>query len=179
MTRRILPPIALSTALLACALTFSCSPTSDSAPASGLGTMPVTYPDNTTIRAEVALNVLDQARGLMFRDELPPDSGMLFVFMEEAERSFWMYRTRIPLDILWLNANHEIVEISANTPPCREASRDDCPNYGGNAPAQFVLEIAAGQADAHGLKIGDRLRFEPSFSPLRSHSIAARGGAGC
>jgi len=121
--------------------------------------MPVTYPDGATIRAEVALNVLDQARGLMFRDELPPQAGMLFVFMDEAERSFWMYRTRIPLDILWLNANREIVEISANTPPCPESSRDACPSYGGNAPAQFVLEIAAGQAAAHGLKLGDRLRF--------------------
>lgn len=121
--------------------------------------MQVTYPDGTTIRAEVALNIMDQARGLMFRDELSPDAGMLFVFMDEAERSFWMYRTKIPLDILWMNASHAIVEISANTPPCPEESRDACPSYGGNAPAQFVLEIAAGQAAAHGLKVGDRLRF--------------------
>jgi uncharacterized membrane protein (UPF0127 family) len=121
--------------------------------------MQVTYPDGATIRAEVALNVLDQARGLMFRDELPPEAGMLFVFMDEAERSFWMYRTKIPLDIVWMNAKHEIVEISANTPPCPEQMRDACPSYGGNASAQFVLEIAAGQAAAHGLKLGDRLRF--------------------
>jgi hypothetical protein len=121
--------------------------------------MPVTYPDGTIIRAEVALNVLDQARGLMFRTELPPNAGMLFVFMDEAERSFWMYRTKIPLDILWLNANHQIVEISADTPPCPGESRDDCPSFGGNVPALFVLEIAAGQAAAHGLKVGDRLSF--------------------
>jgi uncharacterized membrane protein (UPF0127 family) len=150
----------LSPALLACAVLLSCSrPAAETAPASGLGTMPVTYPDGTVIRAEVALNVLDQARGLMFREALSPDAGMLFVFMEEAERSFWMYRTKIPLDILWMNASREIVEVSADTPPCPESSRDQCPSYGGNAPAQFVLEIGAGQAAAHGLKVGDRLRF--------------------
>ena len=159
-------PIALSkaaglVAVIAFGATLSCtSPAQeDATPASGLSTMPVTYPDGTAIRAEVALNILDQARGLMYRDVLPPDKGMLFVFMEEAERSFWMYHTKIPLDILWLNANHEIVEISANTPPCPADRRDDCPNYGGNAYAQFVLEIAAGQAAAHNLKLGDRLRF--------------------
>jgi hypothetical protein len=148
-------------AALACLAAFSCSSPAqeDSASASGLATMPVTYPDGTTIRAEVALNILDQARGLMFREGLPADKGMLFVFMDEAERSFWMYRTKIPLDILWLNANHEIVEISADTPPCPAERRDDCPNYGGNAYAQYVLEIAAGQAAAHNLKVGDRLRF--------------------
>lgn len=121
--------------------------------------MPVTYPDGTTIRAEMAINVLDQSRGLMFREELPPNAGMIFVFMDQAERSFWMYRTKIPLDIIWMNSKHEIVEISANTPPCPGAVRDDCPSYGGNTPSQYVLEIAAGQAAAHGLKIGDRLDF--------------------
>ena len=121
--------------------------------------MQVTYPNGTTIRAEVAMNILDQARGLMFRDELPPEAGMLFVFLEEAERSFWMHRTKIPLDIIWMNADREIVEISADTPPCPGEVRDGCPSYGGNVPAQFVLEVAAGQAAAHGLKLGDRLRF--------------------
>ena len=121
--------------------------------------MQVSFPDGATIRAEVAMNILDQARGLMFREELLPGAGMLFVFLEEGERSFWMHRTKIPLDIIWLNANREIVEISADTPPCPSETRDDCPNYGGHAPAQFVLEIAAGQAAAHGLKLGDRLQF--------------------
>jgi uncharacterized membrane protein (UPF0127 family) len=150
----------VSAVLLVCAMALSCSsPAEESFAPSGLGTMQVTYPDGTTIRAEVALNIIDQARGLMFREELPPNAGMLFVFMEEAERSFWMYHTKIPLDILWMNANLEIVEISADTPPCTGERRDDCPSYGGNASAQFVLEIAAGQVAAHGLKIGDRLRF--------------------
>jgi uncharacterized membrane protein (UPF0127 family) len=160
MIRPIASLCAVSEVFLICAVLLSCSrPAAETRPISGLGTMPVTYPNGTTIRAEVALNILDQARGLMFREELRPDAGMLFVFMEEAERSFWMYRTKIPLDILWMNANHEIVEISANTPPCPESSRDACPSYGGNAPAQFVLEIGAGQAAAHGLTVGDRLRF--------------------
>ena len=116
----------------------------------------------TGVRAfsvEMAVTPDQLSRGLMFRTELPPTAGMLFVFMDEAERSFWMYRTKIPLDILWLNANHQIVEISADTPPCPGESRDDCPSFGGNVPSQFVLEIGAGQAAAHGLKVGDRLNF--------------------
>jgi uncharacterized protein len=150
----------LIAALVLCGALFSCSGTGrESGPSSGLGTMPVAYPDGTKVRAEVALNVLDQSRGLMFREKLAPDAGMLFVFMQEAERKFWMYRTKIPLDIVWMNADHQIVEISADTPPCPGELHDDCPNFGGNAPAQFVLEIAAGQAAAHNLKIGDRLNF--------------------
>ncbi len=153
-------PKALLAAGLLCAASFSCSkPPAESGSASGLGTMQVTYPNGKAIRAEVAVNILDQARGLMFREKLDTDAGMLFVFMQEAERSFWMFRTKIPLDILWLNAKHEIVEIAADTPPCPAQLRDNCPTVGGNAPAQFVLEIAAGQAAAQGLKIGDQLRF--------------------
>jgi uncharacterized protein len=160
MMRPICSSKTLIAVLLLCAAAFSCSaPAGESKPPSALGTMPVTYPNGTTIRAEVALNVLDQARGLMFREKLTPDAGMLFVFMQEAERGFWMYRTKIPLDILWMNANHEIVEISADTPPCPEELHDACPSFGGNTPAQFVLEIGAGQAAAQDLKIGDRLSF--------------------
>ena len=107
----------------------------------------------------MAVNVIDQARGLMFRDELADDAGMLFIFMEMAERSFWMFRTRIPLDIIWLDNQRRIVEISANTPPCESEERSGCPSHGGAVPSQYVLEIAAGQAAAHGLRIGDRLRF--------------------
>ena len=95
----------------------------------------------------------------MFREELPPDSGMLFAFADMQPRSFWMYQTRIPLDIIWMDDTSRVVHISAGTPPCKAAQGSDCPGYGGDVASQYVLEIAAGQAAAHGLKVGDRLRF--------------------
>jgi uncharacterized membrane protein (UPF0127 family) len=124
-----------------------------------MATLPVIMPDGSKIRAELALNIDQQQRGLMFRDQLGPREGMLFVFMETNPRGFWMYQTRIPLDIIWLDENRRIVEISANTPPCPAESRSDCPSYGGSMPSRYVLELAAGQVAARGLALGDQLTF--------------------
>jgi uncharacterized membrane protein (UPF0127 family) len=95
---------------------------------------------------------------MMFRTNLRPDEGMLFPFEEMAPRAFWMFQTLIPLDIVWLDDNKRIVEIAANSPPCRTAP-EDCPAYGGSAHSTYVLELAAGQAAAHNLAIGSQLEF--------------------
>lgn len=124
-----------------------------------LPTVPVTLPNGRQIRAEVATDPADQARGLMFRTRLDPDQGMLFVFPEPGRHPFWMYQTLIPLDIVWMDADHRIVFVSAGTPPCPPESGQNCPNYGGQQPAQYVLELPAGAAAAQGLKPGDRLAF--------------------
>ena len=124
-----------------------------------LPTIPVRLPNGKVIRAEVARDVNDQQRGLMFRTSLAPDHGMLFVFGAPGPRPFWMYHTLIPLDMLWLNQNRRIVFISANTPPCPSEKPEECPNYGGEAYAQYVLELAGGVAAAQGLKVGDTLQF--------------------
>jgi len=121
--------------------------------------MPVTLPNGNVIRAELATSPADQQRGLMYRTTLAADRGMLFVFSEPAQRPFWMYHTLIPLDIIWLDANRTIVFISHNTPPCPSETAAECPNYGGDHLAQFVLEIPGGAAAGYGLKVGDRLRF--------------------
>jgi hypothetical protein len=68
-----------------------------------------------------------------------------------------MFGTLIPLDILFLNADRRIVFISADTPPCRSQDSSGCPLYSSREPAQFVLEIAGGQAARLGLRPGDRL----------------------
>ena len=95
----------------------------------------------------------------MFREYLPDDKGMLFVGLESLGRGFWMYQCLIPLDMLWLNGNHEIVEIEAEVPPCKDVDPRGCPAYGGKVASVYILELAAGQAAAHGLKVGDRLSF--------------------
>ena len=121
--------------------------------------MLLTLPNGRAIRAEIATNPADQEHGLMFRSSLPPDRGMLFVFRQSGRYPFWMYHTLIPLDIVWMDTSRRVVFISAGTPPCPSEKTQDCPNYGGGEESQYVLELAAGQAAANGLKSGDRLQF--------------------
>jgi len=105
---------------------------------------------------EVANDDASRAQGLMFRDELADDRGMLFVWRQSAPRAFWMKNTRIPLDIIYLDRNLQVVSIAANTPPCR-LRQGRCPSYPSAGPARYVLEINAGQAAALGLEPGDRI----------------------
>jgi uncharacterized membrane protein (UPF0127 family) len=107
-----------------------------------------------TFMVEIADTSEKQALGLMFRDSMPDDRGMLFIFPIEAPRSFWMKNTRIPLDIMYFDKDFRLVSISADTPPCR-VSR--CPSFPSVAPAQYVLELNAGKAAELGVGLGDRL----------------------
>ena len=103
---------------------------------------------------EIADTDEKHALGLMFRDELPDDHGMLFIFGYEAPRSFWMKNTRISLDIMYFDADLALVSVSENTPPCRQRQ---CPAYPSTGPAQYVLELNAGKASELGVLPGDRL----------------------
>ena len=150
-------------AILALALWAACGGPPPAVPR-GLGpaqlpTTQVTLPDGALIEAELAISSAEQARGLMFRAELPPDRGMLFVGSRSTQRSFWMYQCLIALDIIWMDGAHRIVEIVRSAPPCGSTDPGNCPSYGGNANSVYVLELAAGQSDAHGLSLGDRLDF--------------------
>lgn len=118
----------------------------------------VTLPGGREIKAERMVHVTDMARGMMFRDSLAPDRGMLFFHEREGNYTYWMYQVRIPLDIIWMDGNRRIVEISANTPPCKTAA-SQCPQYGGTRSAKYVLEIGGGMAARYGLKVGDVLDF--------------------
>jgi len=95
-----------------------------------------------------------QVLGLMFRESLEPDRGMLFIFPGEAPRSFWMRNTRIPLDILYFDADLRLVSVAANARPCKTAQ---CPSYPSEGPAQYVLELNAGVAGKLGVTRGDVL----------------------
>lgn len=130
----------------------------DSADADVLETRTVTLPNGARIRAEVKIRPFDMQRGMMFRDALPQGEGMLFIHAEPGNYPYWMYNVRIPLDIIWLDANRRIVEISADTPPCKTRA-SECPTYGGKARSQYVLEIGGGEAARYGLKVGDTLVF--------------------
>lgn len=116
----------------------------------------VYLPNGKEITVELAVNPEERERGLMFREELEPDQGMLFVFEEEDLYSFWMKNTLIPLDIIWLNSHLQIVHIEKNVPPC---PREPCPGYLPRYPALYVLELKAGQAEANDLKLYERISF--------------------
>lgn len=97
-------------------------------------------------------------RGLMFRQEMAPDAGMLFIFEDEAPRAFWMKNTYIPLDILYFDGSKRLVSAQLDVPPCGDQPR--CPAYPSAGPARYVLELNAGQSVALGLRPGDTLKIE-------------------
>ncbi len=101
---------------------------------------------------EIADSRDEQALGLMFRDEMPQDHGMLFIFNNDAPRSFWMKNTRIALDIMYFSSALELVSVAENTKPCRV---ERCPGYPSEGPARYVLELNAGKASELGLTTGD------------------------
>ena len=105
---------------------------------------------------ELAETQEKQALGLMFRDSLPPDHGMLFIFPGESRRSFWMKNTRIPLDILYFNSNLELVSMAEDARPCRTRN---CPGYPSEGPAKYVLELNSGKAAELAVKAGDMLEL--------------------
>jgi len=103
---------------------------------------------------ELALDPASQERGLMFRKEVPSDTGMLFVFPTESPHVFWMKNTLVPLDMLFLSRSRKVVAIIENAEPLTQTPRDP------HVPAQYVLEIAGGTAFARGIKVGDVADFE-------------------
>lgn len=117
----------------------------------------VVLPDGFVVDVEIAATQETRALGLMYRESLPPGKGMLFLFPESGVYPFWMKDTLIPLDIIWLEATGEVVHVEENVPPCR---RDPCPSVTPPVEASRVLELAAGQADAHGVARGAQLRIE-------------------
>lgn len=119
----------------------------------------VTLPDGTRVRCEMMIRPEDMARGMMFRDSLAEDRGMLFFHSEPGRYTYWMYQVRIPLDIVWMDGTHRIVEMSPDTPPCRSQVPQECPSYGGTASSMIVLELAAGSITRHGLRLGQQIAF--------------------
>jgi len=122
-------------------------------------TIPVTLPDGTVIRAEVASKPFELTKGLMFRPSLAADHGMLFLQQRPGSYPTWMYQTKIPLDIIWMDPQHRVVEIAANTPPCPNKSAKECATYGGKVASQSMLEINAGLAAKHGVVEGARISY--------------------
>jgi len=114
-------------------------------------------PDGETIIAELAETEEERSRGLMFRNSINDDQGMLFVFEQEGLYSFWMKNMNIAIDILWLDRQKRIVHLEHNVPPCK---KEPCPTYAPlRVPAKYVLELKAGSIEKRKLKLNDRIEF--------------------
>ncbi len=116
----------------------------------------ITLPDGFKITAELAVTDEQRQQGLMYRQGMKEDQGMLFVFETEDIYSFWMKNMLFSLDMLWLDSNRRVVHIEENVPPC---ASEPCPSYEPARPARYVLELVSGSVKKHGLKLGDRLDF--------------------
>ena len=111
---------------------------------------------NHCINVEVVQKSEELSRGLMFRESLPDDAGMLFVFGRTDIYPFWMKNTLIPLDIIWIDQD-VIVDIAPNLPVDLSESP---PSYIPKTAANFVLEVNGGFARSRGFKIGDRVTID-------------------
>lgn len=121
--------------------------------------IPIQTPSGITILAEIADTPQKRATGLMFRDHLKKDHGMLFFFSEPQAWTFWMKNTKIALDLIWLDGKKRVVHIERNVPICTRTD-DSCPQYRSNTDdAMFVLEIAGGTVDGYKIEKGSKLQF--------------------
>ena len=107
------------------------------------------------IQAEVVSAFEAREKGLMFRESLAVDKGMLFIFEEEGLYGFWMKNMRFPLDIIWLDLNKKIVDIKENALPCSES----CEIFSPENKAKYVLEVNAGFTKRNKIKVGEVVRF--------------------
>ena len=110
---------------------------------------------------ELAQDDATRARGLMFRDRMEADRGMLFIHDREEPQAYWMKNTRIALDILYFDTARRLVSQQRDVPPC--SAGDACPPYPSFKPARYVLELNAGQAAKLKLENGANLTFGPGI----------------
>ena len=117
-------------------------------------------------QVEIAKDDAARARGLMFRDSMPVDHGMLFIHDSEEPQAYWMKNCKFPQDMLFFDSNLKLVAQQRDVPPC--SLGDACPSYPSNAPARYVLELNAGQAEKLKLQDGATLTFGPGI-PKPAH----------
>ena len=126
----------------------------------GAGDFPTDHIDvgGHSIKVEVAATTELRTRGLMYRDSLGADRGMLFVYPDEQMRGFWMKNTRIPLDIAFADSAGRIVWIDQMAPL-------DTDSTSSRYPAKYALEMNQGWFAAHGVAVGATLADLPEITP--------------
>jgi len=105
------------------------------------------------VALEVAADDATRTRGLMYRNQLADGHGMLFVFDEESDHSFWMKNTVIPLDMIFIGSDRRVVGVHANATPLSLAP------ISVGRPSKWVLEVAGGYAARSGIETGDQIEL--------------------
>lgn len=113
---------------------------------------------------QVATTDESRAYGLMDRTTMPADSAMLFVFQHAEPRWFWMKNTKIPLDILFFDAQRKLVAMQLDALPC---NADPCKVYPSDKPAQYVVELAAGTVQRLGVHEGAQLHVQGHYGNVQ------------
>lgn len=111
-----------------------------------------------TITYETAVSNAEKRKGLMFRKNLREDHGMIFVYDEAENRTFWMKNTFIPLDIIFLDSNKTIINIEKAYPELN-ATESELEQYHSEAPTQYVIEVNQNFTDRNKIRKGDRVEF--------------------
>lgn len=118
------------------------------------GSRPIEYRNlrlrDMTIRAEIAQTIPEKIRGLSGREKLDADEGMLFMYDKPGTHAFWMKDMRFSIDIIWFDSDWHVVDLTIGASPESFPQR-----YTSRSPAQYILEVPAGFAEAHGILIGD------------------------
>lgn len=115
-----------------------------------------------TVTLEIANAPASRTKGLMERDSMPEDHGMIFIFPEDTPQSFWMKNTRFPLDIVFINSQSKIVSIHTMRPYVTTSTYSA-------APAKYAIELHAGKAKELGLQAGQSVSL-PSDLPQAKDS---------
>jgi len=113
------------------------------------------FPSGSEFALEIAADPETRRVGYMYREQVGPTEGMLFLFESTARHGIWMKNCKVALDIIWLDEQWRVVDIVEELPPCRDG--EACIGVEPLAAARYVLEVAGGAAGAGGLKRGDRL----------------------
>ena len=115
------------------------------------------------INIEIADDNEERVKGLMFREKLDENFGMLFIFDNEEYQTFWMKNTLIPLDMIFIDKNFKIIDIK-DAVPCKE---EPCALYKSSKPAKYVLEVNGNFTMKNNIKMGDKIIMNKNSSKKR------------
>jgi uncharacterized membrane protein (UPF0127 family) len=116
----------------------------------------VSFPNGHELETEVADTPEKLLFGLAFRETLPANSGMLYIFESTGQNHLWTKEYHFPVDVMWIDESHQIVGLKENVAPCRE---DDCPKYSSPEPVRYALQTEAGFIKREGITIGQELKY--------------------
>lgn len=120
-------------------------------------TIVVTFPSGRTLETEVADTPEKLLFGLAFREALPPNTGMLYIFETTGTHRLNTKQYKMPVDMIWLDESRHVIQLFENVPPC---SSETCPAYGpGAEPVRYVIQTAAGFVRHEGLQANAELKF--------------------